>query len=53
MYTFNLSTIDKQSKLKQKLKEKDGRKGANFKVDGAPVKSNEEDSKKASPTLKN
>ena len=37
----------------EQLKEKDGRKGANFKVDGAPVKSNEEDSKKASPTLKN
>ena len=38
MYTFNLSTFDKQSKLKQKLKEKEQRKGILGKVDGAAVK---------------
>jgi hypothetical protein len=36
MYTFNLSTFDKQSKLKQKLKEKEA-KGLLGKVDGAAV----------------
>jgi len=40
MYTFNLSTLDKQTKLKQKLKEKETRKSAIMKdkIDGSALK---------------
>ena len=44
MYTFNLSTLDKNSKLKQKQKGKDGKKGVDTmrdKVDGMAVKNAE------------
>jgi hypothetical protein len=54
MYTFNLSTLDKQTKLKQKLKEKETRKTAVMKdkVDGSAVKA-DLDGLKSEPVLTN
>lgn len=45
MYTFNLSTFDKQTKLKQKLKEKERKGALRDKIDGPLVqaKSKEEE----------
>lgn len=57
MYTFNLSTFDKQAKLKQKLKERDTRKAAVMrdKIDGAALKTEKEapkeEQKSAEPNL--
>ena len=54
MYTFNLSTLDKQTKLKQKLKEKETRKSAIMKdkIDGSALKA-DFDSIKKEPTANN